>query len=321
MADMPIEILLGLAGSMVALAGGTGVFALQLQKQQKRVAVRIGSVASAYGRADAPEETHKSSRVQVEAQPLLHRIARIFGYDPAKVTHYKVKWWVVLPASFIVARGITELLVPLLGWIALAIVPPGGVLISRAFYKWCDNRRKRQLYTQFPDALAMIVRGVRVGIPVAESMRTVGQESSEPTAEEFRRVADRTAVGVPLDEALYEMAAHNDLSEYRFFATALALQSTTGGGLSETLESLADVIRKRVALRARGYALASEARSSIFILCSLPIVTGLAMYVINPDYISQLFTTDMGKKISGAVVISFSVGLTVMQLIVKKSLS
>jgi tight adherence protein B len=99
------------------------------------------------------------------------------------------------------------------------------------------------------------------------------------------------------------------------------LQAQTGGGLSETLENLADVIRRRVALRARAYALASEARTSIVILCALPIVTGIVISVLNPEYIAILFTTDSGRKVLAAAVISFSVGLAAMKYIVKKSLS
>ncbi len=90
----------------------------------------------------------------------------------------------------------------------------------------------------------------------------MAQDSEAPTSVEFGRLYDQVSIGTPLEDALREMAARNKLPEYRFFATALALQSQTGGGLTETLENLADVVRKRVALKARGYALAAEARTS-----------------------------------------------------------
>ncbi len=95
----------------------------------------------------------------------------------------------------------------------------------------------------------------------------------------------------------------------------------TGGGLSETLENLAEVIRKRLALRARAYALASEARMSIMILCALPVVTGLVISVINPDYMRTLFHDPTGQKVLAAALISFSIGFGSMQIIVKKTLS
>jgi tight adherence protein B len=253
--------------------------------------------------------------------PVLHRLAHIFGYDPGRKEQYPVKWWVVLPISFIVARLIAALMVPLVGWVAMADIPVVSVVLCRWFYKSCNDRRARLLFVQFPDALSTIVRGVRVGIPVRESMTSIARESPMPTSAEFQRISERISLGAPLEEALYEMADRNPLPEYRFFATAIALQAQTGGGLSETLENLADVIRRRVALRARAYALASEARTSIVILCALPIITGIAISITNPEYMAILFTTNDGRKVLAAAVVMFSVGLAIMKTIVKKSLS
>ena len=314
------QMLLGFAGGLIAVSAIASMAALRLQKRQARVAGRIAIVIEGHNWADLPEEARRSARLQSSATPLLRRAARLIGYETERTTKYPVKWWIVIPACCVLARLGAQLLIPLIGWLALALVPVGAVVLTRTFYKRCVGRHTRALYMQFPDALAMIVRGVRVGIPVAESLRTIARESSEPTAPEFRRVADRVALGVPLEEALYEMAERTGLSEYRFFAIAIGLQAQTGGTLSETLENLADVIRKRVALRARGYALAAEARMSIMILCALPIITGLALSLINPHYIEQLFDNDLGRKVFGAAVISFCTGLGVMHLIVKKSL-
>ena len=138
------------------------------------------------------------------------------------------------------------------------------------------------LYAQFPDALAMIVRAVRVGIPLSEGIHTVAREATPPTGPEFGLLYDRVAIGVTLEDALREMAGRNQLAEYRFFATALALQSRTGGGLTEALEGLADVMRRRLALKARGLALAAEAKTSIMILASLPFVSGGALGGVEP---------------------------------------
>jgi Flp pilus assembly protein TadB len=128
------------------------------------------------------------------------------------------------------------------------------------------------------------------------------REAQTPTREEFSKAADQVSIGLDLENALLEMAERNDLSEYRFFATALALQSQTGGGLTETLETLADTIRKRENARKRGHALASEARTSIYVLAALPIVVGAMLFVINPDYIGLLFTDTGGQKLLGIAV-------------------
>jgi tight adherence protein B len=116
------------------------------------------------------------------------------------------------------------------------------------------------------------------------------------------------------------MAERNDVAEYRFFATALALQTQTGGGLTETLETLADTIRKRENARKRGHALASEARTSIYVLAGLPIVVGAMLFVINPDYIGLLFTDPVGEELLGVGVGMLCFGIWIMQQIIKASL-
>jgi tight adherence protein B len=118
-----------------------------------------------------------------------------------------------------------------------------------------------------------------------------------------------------------KMGDCNDLSEYRFFATTIALQAQTGGGLSETLENLADLIRRRLALKERAHALSSEARTSSLILGGLPVVLGLGLWALNPAYMSVMFNTRMGNNILAAAVLSLACGGLTMRAIIKKSLS
>jgi tight adherence protein B len=117
------------------------------------------------------------------------------------------------------------------------------------------------------------------------------------------------------------LASRTRLPEYRFFATALGLQSQTGGGLTETLENLADVIRKRVALKARGLALAAEARTSAAILAALPVLSAVGLAVLNPEYIAPLFKEGPGQTLFGIAVLWLSMGLLVMRWLIRKSLS
>jgi tight adherence protein B len=203
------------------------------------------------------------------------------------------------------------------GWLAL---PVYDLLLTRAFLGYAAEKVSNTLLAQFPDALAMVSRSVRVGVPVTEAIRIVGREAQTPTREEFGKAADQVAIGLDLENALLEMAERNDLAEYRFFATALALQSQTGGGLTETLETLADTIRKRENARKRGHALASEARTSIYVLAVLPIVIGAMLFVVNPDYIGTLFTEPTGQKLLGIAIGMLITGLYTMQQIIKASL-
>ena len=194
-------------------------------------------------------------------------------------------------------------------------------LFCRWAFGWLDTRRIETLFRQFPDALGMVTRAVRVGIPVSEAIRSVAREGPKETAAEFQRIADRLSIGLPIDQALAETAHRNGVPEYRFFATALALQSQTGGGLGETLENLAEVIRKRVALKERGYALAAEARTSAGILAALPFFTAGVLAVLSPGYVAMLFTDPSGQRVLAAAIGLLLIGILVMRSMIKRSLS
>jgi tight adherence protein B len=204
------------------------------------------------------------------------------------------------------------------GWFMLPLL---DVMMVRMFLGYTIGKVSRTLLSQFPDALAMVSRSVRVGVPLTEAVRVVGKECQSPTREEFAKASDQVMIGLDLENALLEMAERNDIPEYRFFATALALQSQTGGGLTETLETLADTIRKRENARKRGHALASEARTSIYVLAALPVVVGGMLFVMNPDYIGLLFTDPTGEKMLGIAVGMLTMGIWSMNQIIKRSLS
>jgi hypothetical protein len=176
--------------------------------------------------------------------------------------------------AFLLAAAVRYAAEDMLGVLSWAALPITWVVASRMFFNRVENKRRSALLWQFPDALAMIVRSIRVGVPVIDAIRNVSLTAPNPTAGEFARMVDQIAMGTPLDEAITELAERTGLAEYRFFATALSLQTQTGGTLSETLENLADVIRKRAALKARGLAMTAEARTSSAILAVLPVLTG-----------------------------------------------
>jgi tight adherence protein B len=247
--------------------------------------------------------------------------ARLFAYDPARAEHYPLRWWIVLGIALLAARAVATIVGIFAGTWSLLVIPWAWVMFSRFVFKWSEQRRRNALYAQFPDALAMIVRAVRVGIPLGEGIRTVAREAAAPTKVEFGLLYDRVAIGVTLEDALREMATRNKLQEYRFFTTALALQSQTGGGLSEALEGLADVMRRRIALKARGHALAAEAKTSIIILASLPFVSGGALGVLNPQYVGRLFSDPGCQKVLMAAIILLGSGLLVMRGMIRKILT
>jgi tight adherence protein B len=262
-----------------------------------------------------------SLRIATERTGLIGRFAGLIGCDFARRRQYPLPWWIVPIAAIVVGRLAVMAVAPLLGNTGWAALPIVWFLVTRGVYKRWDTKRRDKLLVQMPDALGMIIRTVRVGIPVLEGMRLVGREAAEPTGTEFRQLVEEVAIGVPLDVALRVSAERTGMAEYRFFATAIGLQMQTGGGLSEALENLADVLRRRLALRDRGFALTSEARTSALVLVLMPFIIGGATTFIAPGTVDVLFTTSTGNKMLGIGTVSMSIGVVVMRTMIRRTLS
>jgi tight adherence protein B len=314
-----LVILLTGCASLSALITGGLVYA-RIQAKAKRLDARFDAVVAVYGRTvlkGAPPRVRKSSSLL----RLWVWIAGLIGYDPTQPFVYGLKWYVVVPVAFVPARLAVWLLVGLIGEVGFIALPVAWVVTCRMIFGTLESRYKSKLLVQFPDALSMIVRAVRVGIPVNVAIQTTSEESPPETAREFQRAAEQLSLGNSVNDAVAEMASRARITEYKFFATALALQSQTGGGLTETLENLADVIRKRVAMRARGNALAGEAKTSAGILACLPVLTLGALLVLNPDYASLLFNDSGGRKLLAIATGMLVGGILVMRSMIRKSLS
>ncbi len=317
---IPTAFLLAGAVLIVVCAICTYVL-LRTTNEDKALAARIEAV-QAMGRPKAllatPSITKKDTKARAGWRD---QATGVFGFSLARTDQYTLGWpWVILIA-LVMGRIAVAMGSGLFGPIAWVLQPVVTIAISRAMFTAMAAKRVSRLRSQFPDALGLIVRAVRVGIPVSEALRAVSRESLPPTSIEFDRLADQIAIGVPMETALREMADRNDLPEYGFFAAALGLQAATGGGLSETLDLLADVTRKRVAMKARGHALSAEARTSSMILGGLPLVSGASLYAINPDYMGILFYEEGGRMVLGMALLSLCTGVFVMRMIIRKSLS
>ncbi|WP_404713982.1 type II secretion system F family protein [Sphingomonas sp. MMS24-J13] len=152
------------------------------------------------------------------------------------------------------------------------------------------KRRTAAFVIRFPDAIELLVRGLRAGLPISETLGVVGNEIPEPVGSEFRGVADRMRIGRTMEMALQESAERINMPEFQFFVITLAIQRETGGNLAETLSNLADVLRKRMQMKLKVKAMSSESKASAYIIGSLPfIVFGLIWY-INPEYMGTFFS-------------------------------
>src|SRR5437588_3897754 len=185
------------------------------------------------------------------------------------------------------------------------------------FLHVAQSRYQRHFLDVFPDALDLVRRGVRSGLPVNESLVVAGREIADPVGKELRRTLDQVQVGVAMNDALQETADRIRIADFRFFVVALVLQQKTGGSLAETLQNLSGVIRARKALRLKARALTAEAKMSAFVLAALPFVVGGAMYVLNSDLARPMFVDPRGRFMVGMAFMSLLTGLTVMYVLVR----
>lgn len=311
-----------LAGSCLALIGLglSGVMVSRAQAENDRREKRLSAMLAPHMRSTQIELSAFTAGEERGKRNWTAIVARIFGFNLERAALYPTRWYFVVAVAFLLALAARYAAEDVLGVFSWATIPLTWVMASRMFFNRVESKRRSALLWQFPDALAMIVRSIRVGVPVIDAVRNVSLAAPSPTSGEFNRLVEQISVGTPLDEAVTELAVRTGLAEYRFFATALALQTQTGGTLSETLENLADVIRKRAALKARGHAMTAEARTSSSILALLPVLTGGMLYGLNPAYMMLLFTDPTGKMFFSLAVISLALGMLTIRWIIKSVL-
>jgi tight adherence protein B len=204
---------------------------------------------------------------------------------------------------------------PLVLGIALGVA--AGLGLPNVYLSWRIGRRRKRFIMLFPEAVELMVRGLKSGVPVTQTIISVGEEIQDPVGPEFRRVADSAAVGVTLIDALWDTARRIDVAEFRFFVVALTIQRETGGNLGETLENLADILRKRLQMQLKVKALSSEARSSAFIIGILPFVLFGILFTLNRAYVMRLIDDPRGLMMLGAGLFMMSLGAFVMSRMVK----
>ena len=182
--------------------------------------------------------------------------------------------------------------------IALLSAFPMGLLIPHLIVSQLIKRRVNQFVIRFPDAIELMVRGLRSSLPIAQSVDVVGQDFSGPIGEEFRLISDKVKIGLSLDQSLTVAAQRINLPEFQFFCISLAIQRETGGNMAETLSNLAEVLRKRMQMKLKIKALTSEAKASAMIIGALPFIVFLTVYLSSPSYLEG-FVTDPRLTIAG----------------------
>jgi tight adherence protein B len=174
------------------------------------------------------------------------------------------------------------------------------------------KRRVNKFTSNFPDAIELMVRGLRSGLPITETLGIVSSEIPGPVGIEFRAVADKMKIGRTMEAALQDTADRLGTPEFQFFVITLAIQRETGGNLAETLSNLADVLRKRAQMKLKIRAMSSESKASAYIVGSLPFIVFGLVYMMNPDYMGGFFV-DQRLMVAGlGGLIWMSIGAFIM---------
>src|SRR5262245_21956249 len=222
-------------------------------------------------------------------------------------------WVASLACGLIVAASIwasapnLPMIVPLLGLFAGALGLPRWILAR------ITRRRQTKFIDEFANAIDVIVRGVKSGLPLPECLGIIARESPQPVSGEFTELVEQQRVGVPLSEAFERMMLRMPMPEVRFFAIVIAIQQQAGGNLSEALGNLSGVLRDRKRLQAKVRALSAEAKASAAVLGALPFVVMILVYITTPAYISLLWTTNFGQFLLACGGCWMTVGVLVMK--------
>jgi tight adherence protein B len=213
--------------------------------------------------------------------------------------------------------SVTRVAVQLPLWLALPLTFAGFLLAPRILLTIQQSRTEKKFIALFPDAIDMCVRMLRAGLPVSAAVRTIGAEGPPPVNQVFAVIADRVEIGIPLEEALRMTGKELGLEDFRFFAAVVALQRSTGGNLAQTLELLAEIMRKRRAMRLKARATTGEVRASAYILGAMPFMIILALLVLSPDYLEPLFSDPRGHIVLGTAAGSLALAFYTMHKLVK----
>jgi len=202
-------------------------------------------------------------------------------------------------------------------WINACLGVVVGVGLPNVILQRRIARRIKKFTTLLPEALDLIVRGIRSGLPATEALKTIAEEIQDPVGTEFRLVTDQMKIGVAMDEAMWATAKRLAIPEFNFLVISLTIQQETGGNLAEILEKLSDMVRRREQMRLKVKAMSSEARASAMIIGSLPFIMAGVISFINPGYMNTLFTDPRGWVMIGMGFTSLLVGLGVMSKMIK----
>jgi tight adherence protein B len=317
-----LSILILFAGLLATL--GLAFVALSGPSASKAQGRRLESVRERHSKSTEIAAQAQLKRILAGRQTRIDGFAKRFIPNPALLgrrLEQTGKTWSV-GQYFMVSAGI--FLVVMLGLVmkgmpfllALFISLFLGVGMPHIVVSKLIKRRILKFNAKFPDAIELMVRGLRSGLPISETMGVVADEVDGPVAIEFRSVTDKMKIGRSMEIALQESADRLGTPEFQFFVISLAIQRETGGNLAETLSNLAEVLRKRAQMKLKIKAMSSESKASAWIVGALPFIVFTLIWFINNSYMARFFTDERLMIAGGGGLIWMGCGVFIMSRMV-----
>lgn len=316
------EVLIGSVAAAFAVAIGCGAVALAGAREAVQLRQRVDTYVRRQGRKDSPRDRrHEIKRKQIDSkirtlnERQRHAKSRLGAVKGnlvrAGIDMPVTQFWLICMLLGLLAAGLWSasrnmpLATPAV-FLAFTFVIPRLYLARRA------AKRQQEFTKHFAGAVDVLVRGLKSGLPINESLRVIGKEIPDPVGSEFRIVIDEVNAGLTMPDALDRAFERMPTQELRFFATIIAVQAQTGGNLAEILGNIAKVLRDRAQLKEKAKALSGEARMSSVIVGALPFVVASVLYLANREYISLLWTTHTGNIILAGACFMMFMGVFIM---------
>ena len=303
-----------------AIGGVAWVFLYPALSGQNKAESRRASIAKSAPAARQVDKTQRSRREQVEGSLRDLEARRLKDKKVplgTRLTQAGLDW---TTRKFLVVSAVLGVVC-----FAMAIVFGGGLLaaggmafaggfgLPRWALSYLKKRREKNFLKALPDAVDVIVRGIKAGLPLFDSLKVVAADSPEPLRSEFLTIIETQAIGMPLGEACARLFDRMPVPEANFFGIVIAIQQKSGGNLSEALGNLSKVLRDRKKMAEKIQAMSMEAKASASIIGSLPPIVMLLVYLSTPQYISLLWTHPTGQLMLVGCVVWMSIGIFVMK--------
>lgn len=304
----------------IAVGGIAWVFVYPMLSGEQQAEKRRTSVARSTPQVRQNDRSQRSRREQVEGSlkeiearsqkqkkvPLNIRISQAgLDWTPKKFMIISIGFGILVLAVVSVLSG------NLLAAVGLSFA--AGFGLPRWLLGFLKKRREKKFLAALPDAVDVIVRGIKAGLPLFESIKVVAADAQEPLKSEFNAIIETQTIGMPLGEACQRLYERMPLPEANFFGIVIAIQQKSGGNLSEALSNLSKVLRDRKKMAEKIQAMSMEAKASAAIIGALPPIVMLLVYITTPEYISILWTHPTGRLMLAACLLWMSAGILVMK--------